>query len=243
MIELMALGRPDGRALEGTPPMTDNNELTPPGRPEAGTETGTLNPEGSRLEGMPPITESSELRLGPAFDGSAEPPGTLTPDGMLNPGSTELRPPGKLDGNPPPGIDVTPDGRVTGRLPDGRTPDGRTPDGRTPDGRTPDGRTPDGRTPDGRLPDGRLPDGRPTEGIPVTEGKPPGTLPGRLPGRLPDGSPPGRPLVDPTGTGDASQTLMAFGPPPTCVVSPELGVVHSEEFGSPATDWGGVLPQ
>jgi hypothetical protein len=61
-IELTAPGRPDGTADEGIPPMTDNNELTPPGRPVGGTDVGNVNPEGSRLDGIPPITESRELR-------------------------------------------------------------------------------------------------------------------------------------------------------------------------------------
>jgi hypothetical protein len=352
MIELMAPGRPDGTTLEGRSPMTDNNELTPPGRPEAGTETGTLNPEGSRLEGMSPITDSSELRSpAPGMLDGKPPPGTLTADGRL-PGlgvtdgrtgtlkpegrrldgispiteSSELRgspPPGtlapgvtdgrtgtlkpegsRLDGIPPmtesrelrsgppgtltdgmlPGLGVT-DGRTGMLKPEGRRLDGISPitesselrgnpppgtlapgvtDGRTgtlkPEGSRLDGISPmtesrelrlglpgtlDGNPspgidviPDGRV-TGRLPDGRPTEGTLVTEGKPPGTLTGRLP----EGSPPGRPLADPIGTGDASQTLIAFGPPPACDGSPELGVVHSEALGSPATVWGGVLPQ
>jgi hypothetical protein len=267
MIELMAPGRPDGTTLEGRPPMTDNNELTPPGRPEAGTETGTLNPEGSRLEGMPPITESSELRSpAPGMLDGKPPPGTLTPDGRLpGLGVTDgrtgmLKPEGRrLDGIPP----ITESSELRGSPPPGTlapgVTDGRTgtlkPEGSRLDGIAPmtesrelrlglpgtlDGNPPPGIDviPDGRV-TGRLPDGRPTEGTPVTEGKPPGTLTGRLP----EGSPPGRPLADPIGTGDASQTLIAFGPPPACDGSPELGVVHSEALGSPATVWGGVLPQ
>jgi hypothetical protein len=180
--------KPEGRRLDGIPPMTESSELrgnSPPGTLAPGVtdgRTGILNPEGSRLEGMPPITESNELRS-PA--------------------------PGTFDGNPPPGIDVMPDGREIGRLTDGRP-----------------------------LPDGKPP-GRVTLGRPLLMGKPPG----RLTDEAPDGSPPGRPLEDPTATGDASQTLIAFGPPPACDGSPELGVVHSEALGSPATVWGGVLPQ
>jgi hypothetical protein len=44
-------------------------------------------------------------------------------------------------------------------------------------------------------------------------------------------------------TGDASQTLSAFGPPPACVEFPLFGVVHSASFERPETTLGGVLPQ
>jgi hypothetical protein len=85
MNELMSAGRPDGKDPEGRPPMTDNNELTPPGTLVG--FAGTLNPEGSMLDGRLPITESMELRSAGRFVGDAEPAGTLTPDGRTPDGT------------------------------------------------------------------------------------------------------------------------------------------------------------
>jgi hypothetical protein len=68
------------------------------------------------------------------------------------------------------------------------------------------------------------------------------------PAKLETGRETGRALATPAkldgrATGDASQTLSAFGPPPACVEFPLFGVVHSASFETPETTLGGVLPQ
>jgi hypothetical protein len=193
-------------------------------------EVGSVNPEGSRLLGIPPIAESRELR--------SPPPGSPPlgrPDGGME--VAMVSPEGsRLDGIPP----ITESRELSSAAPPGNPPPGTlTLDERLPGTLAPDGSAPGTDVmPDGRTPDGTLP-GRVTDGRPLPDGKPPG----RLTDRLPDGSTPGRPLDAEPAIGDASQALIAFGPPPACVGSPELGVVHRDSLGSPATVAGGVLPQ
>jgi hypothetical protein len=85
------------------------------------------------------------------------------------------------------------------------------------------------------------PDDMPGSGVVM----PPGREIGRLMlGRTtPEDTPLGSPLDSESAIGEANQTLRAFGAPPACVGSPELGTVHSDSLGRPATVCGGVLPQ